>query len=585
MTGWKSALMIAAGFFLAMNQETAAQSLTSRVLVIYNSNPAILAASVNVADYYVSKRGIPAANRCGVSFPNQEQITEAEWQTVRGAIRTCLDGVGRSNVLYVVLSYGTPYLLVRGGTNIMALDSYVADIWDANSTQNFPTVPNGAHRYYMDAQSGGNLYGPFQSFEAFRLQPRSTLIYAVWRLDGASEALVKAMIDNAVNIEAAGGLGANGKTYIDRRNPDSFLNLLGTDYSYLEGDHDLRQAGRMARTAGLTVEEEQESPEIGTPGATIATAPDAALFCGWYGLGTYNDVFTWRPGAVGWHLDSGSAVNPRAGGNWAAQAIQRGITITTGAVTEPYLNGLVHPDIAFRHLLQGGTVGDAFLRATPWLKWRILNLGDPLYRPFPGGRAPFTSPLVEDSVSFNPRYLLGGKTTQATITTKDPAPSGGRVIALEHVWAPYVYGVPATVTIPQGERRIVVPVNTRVMDDASYINVGLRASYGATSTTATALVFPLLSLVDAVPTRFKGGTSANGYVQLNDLAPAGGTIVSLSSNNTSLLQVPPAVTVNFGTVIQTFTITTSPVATETVVKITATGSGGRSVDVNISLFP
>jgi hypothetical protein len=39
--------------------------------------------------------------------------------------------------------------------------------------------------------------------------------------------------------------------------------------------------------------------------------------------------------------------------------------------------------------LEGAIVGDALLRNTAWLKWQILNMGDPLYRPFPRGRSPF----------------------------------------------------------------------------------------------------------------------------------------------------------------------------------------------------
>jgi hypothetical protein len=39
--------------------------------------------------------------------------------------------------------------------------------------------------------------------------------------------------------------------------------------------------------------------------------------------------------------------------------------------------------------LEGANVGDAFLRNTLWLKWMIINIGDPLYRPFAKQRGPF----------------------------------------------------------------------------------------------------------------------------------------------------------------------------------------------------
>ena len=67
----------------------------------------------------------------------------------------------------------------------------------------------------------------------------------------------------------------------------------------------------------------------------------------------------------------------------------KGITITGGAVGEPYLEGLTHPDQVFLDLFLGANVGDALLRSTHLLKWMIVNIGDPLYRPFPQGIGPF----------------------------------------------------------------------------------------------------------------------------------------------------------------------------------------------------
>jgi hypothetical protein len=58
-------------------------------------------------------------------------------------------------------------------------------------------------------------------------------------------------------------------------------------------------------------------------------------------------------------------------------------------VAEPYLEGLAHPDQAFLYLFLGANAGDAVLRSTRWLKWMILNIGDPLYRPFPQGITAF----------------------------------------------------------------------------------------------------------------------------------------------------------------------------------------------------
>jgi hypothetical protein len=63
--------------------------------------------------------------------------------------------------------------------------------------------------------------------------------------------------------------------------------------------------------------------------------------------------------------------------------------LTSGAVAEPYLTGLPHPAGVCRNVFEGANVGDAFLRNTAKLKWQIINIEDPLYTPFPGGRGPF----------------------------------------------------------------------------------------------------------------------------------------------------------------------------------------------------
>jgi hypothetical protein len=57
-----------------------------------------------------------------------------------------------------------------------------------------------------------------------------------------------------------------------------------------------------------------------------------------------------------------------------------GITVNTGAIAEPYLEYLPHPDQVLWDWFHGANGGDALLRSA--LKWTILNIGDPLYRPF-----------------------------------------------------------------------------------------------------------------------------------------------------------------------------------------------------------
>ena len=46
----------------------------------------------------------------------------------------------------------------------------------------------------------------------------------------------------------------------------------------------------------------QQVQEFGTPPAP-SRCEDAAFYAGWYSLDHYNDAFTWKPGAIGIHLE------------------------------------------------------------------------------------------------------------------------------------------------------------------------------------------------------------------------------------------------------------------------------------------
>src|SRR5262249_56169481 len=84
---------------------------------------------------------------------------------------------------------------------------------------------------------------------------------------------------------------------------------------------------------------------------------DVVFYYGYYGLGQYHDVYQFRVGAVGSHMDSGSIV-------WARGAIRRGITATSGAVSEPSSRGLPYMSSAFIALTSGHDVAEAFYSAT-----------------------------------------------------------------------------------------------------------------------------------------------------------------------------------------------------------------------------
>ena len=355
-------------------------SMSRRVLVVYNNHSR---ESKKVADYYAQRRAIPPANLCQISAPQPENdagFVSVPWDQfnslVKNPIRRCLKQAGQEEILYIVFSFQTPYRLssVPSGYGV-SVDQYVEDIWEDLGPPS--RVPNP---YYAEAASRTGIYRPFLPLADYRKVPAAKLIYSVWRLDAASASLAMGLVDKAIQAERE---GLAGQACIDRR--FGGMNAI-EDIGYGAGDWDLHQAAEMLQRAGVPVMEDARGEEFGTAPAPLRC--DGAIFyAGWYSLNHYNDAFSWKPGAIGVHLDSASAADPRGGANWAANAIKKGITITSGALDEPDLEGLPHVDGIVHDLLAGANVGDALLRNTAWLRWMIINIGDPLYRPkFAGSR-------------------------------------------------------------------------------------------------------------------------------------------------------------------------------------------------------
>ncbi len=347
---------------------------SGRVLVVYNAGSK---ESRDVARYYMLKRGIPESNVCKIKPLSPDSVDEGEYKShVQAPIRKCLDAVGKDKILYIVFSYQTPFTVVLHD-NVYALDSFVEDVWDEFLPLR-PATQADVQPYFGNAQSQADYYEPYVPLATYREKSGAHRIYSVWRLDAADPALAKGLVDKALYAESH---GLSGRGCFDWRIADI---AHVADRGYGAGDWDVYRAAQFTRKAGFPVLEDGSEQEFGTPPAPLR-CDGAALYAGWYSLNHYNDAFSWNAGAIGIHLDSASAVNPRSGPNWAANALKRGITVTSGAVTEPYLENLPHPDQVFLYLFQGANVGDAFVRGTRLLKWMILNIGDPLYRPFPNG--------------------------------------------------------------------------------------------------------------------------------------------------------------------------------------------------------
>ena len=247
---------LAALLAISASLPTAAAS-HPEVLVVYNANSP---GSLAVAQYYISKRSIPAANLCAISPPATDIISLSDYNTsVKAPVQACLNDLGARSILYIVFSYLTPYDISSAPPYTAAVDSYVADIWNAYQTNPWTYGPTHTHGYYGDSQNQGNVYAAFQTFAQYRASANATTIYSVWRLDGASAAIAEGLVDLAMQAEAQGG--PSGQGCFDLQYGPAPPQ---PDWSANSGDWDLHAAAVMMQQVGFPVTEDDNPQEFGT---------------------------------------------------------------------------------------------------------------------------------------------------------------------------------------------------------------------------------------------------------------------------------------------------------------------------------
>ncbi|MEJ2032475.1 MAG: TIGR03790 family protein, partial [Deltaproteobacteria bacterium] len=199
----------------------------------------------------------------------------------------------------------------------------------------------------------------------------STLLVA--RLDGPTPEIAKRLVDDAVEVEEK---GLTGTFYIDARGLSAKTNYYGMYDRHLRNLAEI-----LAKQTTFPVVFDDR------PGLfREKSCHKAALYCGWYSLARYQDSFDWRKGAVGFHVASSEAATLRQPGSqvWCKRMLEEGVAAATlGPVDEPYLQSFPLPDKFFPLLMTGKlALVEVYYRTLPFLSWRQILIGDPLYRPF-----------------------------------------------------------------------------------------------------------------------------------------------------------------------------------------------------------
>lgn len=169
----------------------------------------------------------------------------------------------------------------------------------------------------------------------------------------------------------------------------------------------------------------------------------------------------------------------------------------------------------------------------------------------------------------------GGFTTYGTIMLSIPAQAGGAVVALTSGDASLL-AVPATVTIPPGFQAYTFAMNTGAVSTVT--NVPITATFNGTTATGSVSInpAPVVSLASLTIPSMVGGQSVTGTVTLNNFSRnLAGAVITLSSGDTGMLQVPVTVTVPYGAYSANFTVTTNVVPGLKGVSVKATYNGGN----------
>ncbi len=358
-----------------------------RVLLIYDPG---VEGSLEVAQGYAAFRGVPEDQLCGVRASTTGTITSEEFVTWAPQVQACIDAVAH-DLHYLVPVYGVPLRVSGHITDIAGTGAYATVSLDALLFLGAEAVGIDYAIYNPAWQEGDSMagsYDPYQPWESLLPQIEQEFGVPAWmvaRIDGQSAQAALDLIARGAEAQALADAGAlAGTVYVDGRYGDAEP---ATDEfgSYESGEWNMWGVRTLFESLGLyELVWDGNSEEFGTAPAPTA-CPDALYYAGWYSYNHYNDAFVWAPGAIGGHLDSCSACDLRGDTSWSANALQRGITATFGAVSEPYVAGMPEYDQLFLYLLQGASYGEAAYESTRVGLWMMLFVGDPLYRPYPGG--------------------------------------------------------------------------------------------------------------------------------------------------------------------------------------------------------
>jgi len=401
--------------FILIWHSTAFALEAEEILVIANQK---VPESVGLATYYMERRGIPDDHLVLVDAPTTEQCSRKDYEAqIAAPVREALSRfLPAWRIRCLVTTYGVPLKIAHPETALSeteapaltallselvglgqqlkddlpaeeksSLDKRIRDLkndidifgkYDGRAAVDSELALVKAAGYPLS----GWIHNPFYPGHGYvpPMVSRSDVLM-ISRLDGPDVPTVRRIIDDTLYAERR---GLEGIAYFDARYP--FPNKQQKLNGYQYYDRSIHRAAELVRASKRMPVVLDDQAALFQPGY----CPEAALYCGWYSLGEYIDAFQWQRGAIGFHIASKECVtlrNPQSR-VWCKKMLDHGAAATIGPVGEPYVQAFPIPERFFLALVDGYlTLGECYLLSLPYLSWKMVLIGDPLYRPFGGG--------------------------------------------------------------------------------------------------------------------------------------------------------------------------------------------------------
>jgi uncharacterized protein (TIGR03790 family) len=340
-----------------------------QVLVVVNKQSA---ASREIGDYYIQKRGIPLSNRCMVDVAPDESVSRPDYETrIEAPIASFLKSHGlREKILYIVLTTGVPLRIPatengsKPDSDGSAVDSELTLLYRRMRGEKLPLA--------------GPIPNPFFGQRDTPFRHPLFPVYLVNRLDAYTMADMKALVDRALVAHNT------GKFVIDLRADDS-----------TPGNQWLSNAALLLPKDRVIMD---------STAAVLAGIHDVIAYASW-GSNDHDHKHRllhnqWLPGAIATEFVStdGRTFRPPPAiwelGTWADQKswyagapqsltadyIHEGASGASGQVDEPYLAYCPRPDFVLPAYYSGRNLAESFYMGIPGLSWMNVVIGDPLMR-------------------------------------------------------------------------------------------------------------------------------------------------------------------------------------------------------------